>query len=118
MISKRFTRKSLAATAAACLAALGVGGAALAQSNSSTTPQKAETPASEVRETPGQEAPESSAPENSAADRDNVQDENGKDDAKEGPEQEAKEVPGDDGPGGHADEPGNPNADHQFEGKE
>jgi hypothetical protein len=23
-----------------------------------------------------------------------------------------------DGPGGHADEPGNPNADHQFSGKE
>ena len=28
------------------------------------------------------------------------------------------EVPGNDGPGGHADEPGNPNADHQFEGAE
>ena len=28
------------------------------------------------------------------------------------------EVPGDDGPGGHADEPSNPNADHQFEGQE
>ena len=28
------------------------------------------------------------------------------------------EVPGNDGPGGHADEPGNPNADHQFQGAE
>ena len=28
------------------------------------------------------------------------------------------EVPGGDGPGGHADEPGNPNADHQFDGQE
>jgi len=28
------------------------------------------------------------------------------------------EQPGDDGPGGHADEPANPNADHQFEGEE
>jgi hypothetical protein len=25
---------------------------------------------------------------------------------------------GNDGPGGHADEPGNPNADHQFQGQE
>ena len=28
------------------------------------------------------------------------------------------EVVGNDGPGGHADEPGNPNADHQFQGQE
>ena len=28
------------------------------------------------------------------------------------------EVAGNDGPGGHADEPGNPNADHQFQGQE
>jgi hypothetical protein len=28
------------------------------------------------------------------------------------------ETAGNDGPGGHADEPGNPNADHQFQGQE
>jgi hypothetical protein len=28
------------------------------------------------------------------------------------------EAPGNDGPGGHADEPGNANADHQFQGEE
>jgi hypothetical protein len=28
------------------------------------------------------------------------------------------ETSGNDGPGGHADEPGNPNADHQFQGNE
>jgi hypothetical protein len=28
------------------------------------------------------------------------------------------EVAGNDGPGGHADEPGNPNADNQFQGQE
>ena len=28
------------------------------------------------------------------------------------------EAPGDDGPNGHADEPGDPDADHQFEGNE
>jgi hypothetical protein len=33
-------------------------------------------------------------------------------------ESSGSEVPGNDGPGGHADEPGNPNADHQFQGAE
>lgn len=32
--------------------------------------------------------------------------------------EEGEEVSEDDGPGGHADEPQNPNADHEFEGKE
>jgi hypothetical protein len=36
----------------------------------------------------------------------------------ETPGETGSEVPDDDGPGGHADEPGNPNADHQFEGQE
>jgi hypothetical protein len=30
----------------------------------------------------------------------------------------SSEVAGNDGPGGHADEPGNANADHQFQGQE
>ena len=33
-------------------------------------------------------------------------------------ESSGSEVPGNDGPLGHADEPGNPNADHQFQGAE
>lgn len=33
-------------------------------------------------------------------------------------EKPGSETPNDDGPGGHADEPGNPNADHQFNGQE
>jgi len=32
-------------------------------------------------------------------------------------ESSGSEVPGNDGPGGHADEPGNPNADHQATGQ-
>lgn len=113
---ERFTRKSLVATGAALLAALGVGGAALAQSGSPTAPpQKGDTPAGEVRETPGQE---SGAPESSAADPDNVQDSTSKDSPAEQAQESSSEVPGDDGPGGHADEPGNPNADHQFQGVE
>jgi len=33
-------------------------------------------------------------------------------------ESPGSEVSGNDGPGGHADEPGNSNADHQFQGQE
>jgi hypothetical protein len=51
------------------------------------------------------------------SDGDNVQDPNGADPPGQGEEQ-GSEVPGNDGPGGHADEPGNPNADHQFQGEE
>jgi hypothetical protein len=129
MIERLKARPTLAALAAAAVTALGVGGVAVAQSGD-TSPAN-NTPA---RAQPAQQekAPESeqSVPENSAVDPDNVQDENGKDDATEasergeGPEkaeapgQEAREVPNDDGPGGHADEPANPNADHQFQGVE
>ena len=113
---ERFTRKSLAATGAALLTAMGVGGVAIAQSGPSTAPpQMGDTPASEGREAPGQE---SNAPENSTADPDNVQDSTSKDSPAEAAEKSSSEVPGDDGPGGHADEPGNPNADHQFQGVE
>jgi hypothetical protein len=35
-----------------------------------------------------------------------------------GGESAGSEVSGNDGPGGHADEPGNSNADHQFQGQE
>ncbi|MDX6671891.1 MAG: hypothetical protein QOI91_2254 [Solirubrobacteraceae bacterium] len=96
------TRPLLASLAAAAIAALGVGGVAIAQSGP-TTPEK-----------PGQER---SAPENSATDKDNIQSENGKDDATEKggaaekPEKGGKaekpgsEKPNDDGAdGGHADE--------------
>jgi hypothetical protein len=101
---RHLTRKSLAVVGVALVAALGVGGAAIAQSGPSTAPaQQGDTPATEVQETPGQE---SGAPEKAE-----------KGEAAEKGES-ASEVPGDDGPGGHADEPGNPNADHQFEGVE
>jgi len=36
----------------------------------------------------------------------------------ETPGETGSEVPNNDGPGGHADEPGNANADHQFNGQE
>ena len=123
----------------AALAALALGGATLASAGQgSSQPAKpviavqqqgsakaaSQMNGTATAEQPGVEESDGAA----AADTDSIQDENGKDDATEpaeGAENEAaeaaesgSEVPGDDGPGGHADEPGNPNADHQFEGQE
>jgi len=128
MFERLKIRKTLVAAGVAVIAAMGLGGAAIAQSGGTATAAQPNSPVAQN---------ERAAPENSATDRDNVQDENGKDDATEksegserseaaeGPEKaekgeasEGKEVPGDDGPGGHADEPGNPNANHEFQGKE
>lgn len=114
---EKFNRKSLSATAAAMLAALGVGGIAMAQSQSPPA-QPGSTPA-------GQQ--ENTGAETSATDRDNVQsgDQNTPDANESGTETESAteaesgtETPGDDGPGGHADEPGNPNAQHEAQGAE
>ena len=57
---ERFTRKSLTATVAALVAALGVGGVAVAQSSGSGSQPPAATQ-------------QSTAPENSATDTDNIQ---------------------------------------------
>jgi hypothetical protein len=149
-VFERFTRKSMATTGAALLAALGVSGVAIAQTNNSTSPpakvQSAPAPG-QSNEKPGVE---SNAPENSKTDPDNVQytapgdananiaaatasastsvgskssaekpgTEQSAASEQSGSEQRGSEVSNDDGPGGHADEPGNPNADHQFQGKE
>lgn len=114
--------------AAVAIGALAVGGSALAQAGNGSGDQ-ATPQAGQVNE--ATEGIESTAPENSAADPDNVQEEGGSEkgepaeangpagaEQSEAQEAEASEVPGDDGPNGHADEPQNPNANHQFEGKE
>jgi hypothetical protein len=97
----------------AALAALALGGAAISQATSSS-PQKSPKP------TVSQER---KAPDNSATGQDDARDESARDDASEnGEEDDATEgnekADDDDGPGGHADEPANPNADHQREGRE
>jgi hypothetical protein len=56
----------------------------------------------------------------SATDTDSIQDQSGKDTAAESGAESAdfgSETSSNDGPGGHADEPGNPNADTQQEGQ-
>jgi len=121
-------RRTIAPLAAAAVTALGVGGVAIAQSSNPATPPAVTAPQSAVPDA------ETTGPQTSATDTDNIQDNNGKDDATEkasGSETEqasgsessekgesSSEAPGSDGPGGHADEPGNPNADHQATGTE
>jgi hypothetical protein len=96
------------------LAALAVGGSALA-SASGKAPAKA--PSALKQEVPPVAGTEST---DSAADTDSIQDQSGTDTAAESGAESApsgSEVPGNDGPGGYADEPGNPNADTQQQGE-
>ena len=121
---ERFHRKSATATVAALMAALGVGGIAVAQNNSSTTPS-APPPATDQGSGGGGtvDTPESATEKPDANEANDKPDAN---EANEPPEsandpadtESGSEQPGDDGPGGHADEPGNPNADHQATGQE
>ncbi len=104
---------------AAAVTALGVGGVAVAQNAG-----QAQKPAQAKK-----------AAEPKGPDRDNIQSGDQttpevKGSASEAPGTETKDGPGkaeapgsetkadSDGPGGHADEPGNSNADHQFQGNE
>lgn len=106
------SRLTKAVAAVTLVAALAVGGATFA-SAASKAPSKA--PVSS--KAPAKEDPAG------AVDNDTLQEgDQTSPDVPGAPESEpageSAEVPGDDGPGGHADEPGNPNADHQFEGVE
>jgi hypothetical protein len=117
-------------TGLAALAALALGGAALATAgHGGSQPSK---PAAAVQQGPAKssdtvepvglvkdsaqtniDSPRSEGPNDPAGDQAEGKDDQAGDQAESG-----SEVRGDDGPGGHADEPGNPNADHQFEGQE
>ena len=79
--------------ALAALAALAVGGSTLASASGGSAPPKA--PAAVTDESATDTATEAGA--------ESVE--------------SGSETPGNDGPGGHADEPGNPNADTQQEGQ-
>jgi hypothetical protein len=117
------TRAKKVLAGIAAFAALAFGGAAIAQAGGTQATQ----PASPAASQPAEPGGESTAPENSAADPDNVQDQSGSDqetadgqsdqETADGPQgseaPEGAEVPGGDGPGGHADEPSNPNANNQ-----
>lgn len=110
--------------ALAALAALAIGGSALASAAGSGS-QPPRAPAV-VQQSSARVGVETNDPAEKA-DTDSVQDENGKDEATEGAEgakteaaekaESGSEVPGGDGPGGWADEPANPNADTQQQGE-
>ncbi|MEA2273747.1 MAG: hypothetical protein QOI98_2455 [Solirubrobacteraceae bacterium] len=121
-------RKGLAVTGAALLAALGVGGIAAAQ-NGSQTPSKpavsqSQTAAPESTTGPDtdtvQSGDQTTPDKPGAAESANESaSEPANEPANESATQESSsEVANDDGPGGHADEPANPNADHQAQGVE
>jgi hypothetical protein len=99
--------------AVAALAALALGGSALASAQSGTTHSK---PASQTAQAVGQSGNQS------APDAQGSSETAGETSAAEQPS--SAEQPGSesaansDGPGGHADEPGNATADHQFQGQE
>jgi hypothetical protein len=95
------------------VAALAIGGSALAGAAGNPTPASppvfagsADTPEpGDKADTGGAASESSSEPSESASESASSES------TTEGAEQS-------DGPGGHADEPGNPNADHQFQGEE
>jgi hypothetical protein len=102
--------KKIIVTACA-VAALGVGGATLAQAGATQVKSTTTTAASESSSGPDTDTVQSgdqTTPDNSQSG----------DPADPSGETSGSEISGNDGPGGHADEPGNSNADHQFNGQE
>jgi hypothetical protein len=137
----RLKSKTAVATTASLIAALGVGGVAVAQNSGNSTPAQKASPVVKVKshKKASKKASKKSATaapnatENpSGPDGDTVQsgDQSTPDtgSSSEAPgtetsdsssgEQPGSEVSNNDGPGGHADEPGNANADHQAQGVE
>ena len=111
----KHTRK--VALAVAALVAMALGGSALAQAGSKPTKQSKPAVTRHVAAKHAKAKPrarahaaQAGAPDAETAD--------GTNEAESTNEAAGSEVPNNDGPGGHADEPGNPSADHQFEGQE
>jgi hypothetical protein len=128
---ERLKSKTAVATTASLIAALGVGGVAVAQNSGNSTPAQKASPVVKVKSKKAATAP-NAAENTSGPDTDTVQsgDQSTPDtgSSSEAPgtetndsgsaEQPGSEVSNNDGPGGHADEPGNANADHQAQGQE
>jgi hypothetical protein len=93
---ERLKSKTGVALVASLVAALGVGGIAIAQNSGNSTPSPQAKSASEAADE------QSGAPDNSAADSDAVQ--SGNETSDQGGE-ESNDQPGDDGAGEQADQP-------------
>ena len=109
----------------AALAALALGGSAIATAQSGTTHAAPASQGAQATGTSGnQTAPDpqgssEAAGENSAKEQSNAAEQSNTAEQSSSAEQSGSEsATNSDGPGGHADEPGNANADHQFQGQE
>jgi cytoskeletal protein RodZ len=118
---EKFHSKSLTTSLAAVIAALGVGGVAMAQNSASTPTTKSPAPAVQSTQpsstTAAPDTPESPSDKADTGTAGSSDTPTPGDQADSSTESASETVNGD-GPGGHADEPGNPNADHQFQGQE
>jgi hypothetical protein len=93
--------------------ALAFGGAALSNAAQPSSQPAPNAPAAESPSAPDRDTVQSG--DQSAPNSAGSSEQPGSESAAEAP---GSETPNDDGSGGHADEPGNANADHQFEGTE
>ncbi len=100
---ERFGRKSMQATTAAMITALGVAGFAAAQSKPATSTTKAR--AAQVKEQSSSEVASKSDGPGGHADKPGANVEN-TDGARDSTNESGSEVAKSDGPGGHADKPG------------
>jgi hypothetical protein len=110
---ERLKSKTAVATTASLIAALGVGGVAVAQNSGNTTPAQKANPVTQVK---GQQTKAHEPADSETNDASGEQP--GTETNDSSGEQPGSEVSNNDGPGGHADEPGNASADHQAEGQE
>jgi hypothetical protein len=113
------------AAAVLALGALGLGGSAIANAASATEPVGGpdhDTIQSGDQTTPdvGTKAATASKSSKAAAAPSSSSEQPGTESSTEAPgnESSAETAAGNDGPGGHADEPGNPQADNQFQGQQ
>lgn len=102
------------------LAALAFGGAALASAGSKQSPAAPPTTAVQTSGVDGDQLQEGdqSAPDAAAGEQSDPAQESATEQADSASAESSSEQVASDGPGGHADEPGNANADHQFQGQE
>jgi hypothetical protein len=136
---ERLKSKTAVATTASLIAALGVGGVAVAQNSGNATPAQKANPVAKVQAQSSKAQESTSGPDTdnvqsgdqSAPDQGGAQEPAGTETNDSGAQEQAgtetndgsgeqpgSEVSNNDGPGGHADEPGNANADHQAQGQE
>src|SRR5438105_863221 len=108
-------RITKAAAGIAAIAALAFGGATLASAAGSKAPP-AKAPVTAVDGDNVQQGDQTAPDKGASAEQSSES--ASSETAGEQPGESGSEVLGNDGPGGHADEPGNPNSDHQFEGQE